>query len=87
VDKRIVDQLNVALLALKLKQKNEPEAVINSYIEKYQSTLTTINSNASESEKRKALDSLKRCARGYLETSSNYTQDFFQEMDKLETLL
>jgi len=86
MDKKILDQLNIAFEALQEKQSNSPEKIIEGYIKKYEFALNIASSN-NKRELANALVSLKGLARGYLEVSSNYSQNFLHEMDKLESLL
>lgn len=82
---KLINQLKKTIRLLEEKQTATAsnEAVISEYIEKYKVAISHINS----SEDTKSLRKLLKCARGYLETSSDYEQDFLYAMGETEQLI
>ncbi len=83
-------QIEETIKLLKIKKKSSNEDVIGVYINLYENALDSINLRASKSDDdnlKKTLVKLLNCARGYMETSSDYTQIFLTEMSKTEKLI
>lgn len=80
---KLINQLKKTIRLLEEKQAASNEAVISEFIEKYKVAISHINS----SEDTKPLRKLLNCARGYLETSSDYEQDFLYAMGETEQLI
>ncbi len=80
-------QLEITIKALESKIQTSSEPIINRYLDKYQQVLKIIESGASNESVRKLAMKLLNCARGYMETSSDYQQNFLIEMSKTEKLV
>ncbi|MEF3074483.1 hypothetical protein V2P20_05550 [Methylobacter sp. Wu1] len=80
-------QVEVTIKALELKRQSSSEPVIDEYLKKYKDVLKAIENGSSESDVHKLANKLLNCARGYMETSSNYQQDFLNEMGKTEKIV
>lgn len=80
-------QLIVTIEKLESKQKISPELIVDNYMRKYKSALGLVVSNAPDSEVMHSLKTLKGEARGYVETSSDYMQEFLEEMGRTEKLI
>lgn len=86
-DKELIAQIRKAIQALNAKFIESNEEIIREYLFKYEKALDVIEKNTDASEQRNKLTMLLNCARGYLEHSSNYEQEFLNEMGKSETLI
>ncbi|KEQ16472.1 hypothetical protein [Endozoicomonas numazuensis] len=80
-------QLEKTIKALESKQKASGERIFGQYLESYRDTLLAIDSGAPQSEVNRLANKLLNCARGYMETSSNYQQGFLNEMGKTEKIV
>jgi hypothetical protein len=91
MDKAFVNQLRAqiekTIQALEAKQDSSAEPIIDQYIERYRDARQLIDSTSAESITINAFRKLRNCARGYLETSSVWNQDFLREMSSTEKLL
>jgi hypothetical protein len=85
--KEIKEQIEHTLAALSIKQQVSNEPVVDQYAQKYNEVLSLINSGEDKEKVISLAKNLSGLARGYLETSSNYQQDFLVEMGKTEKLL
>lgn len=81
------NQIESTLDTLELKQKTAQEEIVNSFIDKYKNVQAIIQAGNSKDEIVKKAKALLGAARGYLETSSDYQQDFLNEMSKTEKLI
>jgi len=63
---------------------NDPD--LNEYLKKYERALSALDSSSYD-EKINSLKKLLNCARGYMEKSSNYDQEFLHEMGRTEKLV
>ncbi|QQZ43559.1 hypothetical protein IF690_08460 [Pseudomonas sp. SK3(2021)] len=79
-------QIEIALVAIQAQLKSSGEVVIAEYLKKYQDALVLLESG-SQDEVVKKLRAILGCSRGYMESSSNYDQDFLQEMWRTEVLI
>lgn len=80
-------QLEITLNAISEKYASSPEDVLKSYINKYERALNHIRCTTMENIDSSHLKRLLSLARGYMETSSNYSQSFLNEMGKSEKLI
>ncbi|WP_434002678.1 hypothetical protein [Endozoicomonas sp.] len=80
-------QLETTIKALELKLQRSNEPTLKQYLERYKNTLKAIESGSSEVEINKHARKLLNCARGYMETSTNYQQNFLTEMGKTEKVV
>mgnify|MGYP000553580604 CR=1 FL=1 len=84
---RLRIQLVLTLEKIKNKNSTSSEKEITFYIRKYESAIELVDSNIGKVQIIASLESLLGYARGYLETSSDYTQVFLEEMSKTEKLI
>ncbi len=80
-------QLEKTIQALELKCQSSREPEVDTYLEKYKDVLKIIESGGSKEDVTKRAKTLLNCARGYMETSSDYQQDFLNEMGKAEKIV
>lgn len=80
-------QLEKTIKALELKCQSSSEPVVDSYLDKYKDVLKTIEFGASKEDVRKRAKKLLNCARGYMETSTDYQQDFLNAMGRAEKIV
>ena len=80
-------QLEKTIKVLESKCQSSSESVVDGYLDKYKDVLKVIESGASKEDVRKRAKKLLHCARGYMETSSDYQQDFLDEMGKTEKIV
>jgi hypothetical protein len=85
----LLTQLEITIKALKDKRELAPEPIVLEYIKKYENAFNCIKraTEYTEAERHKLIGKLLNCARGYMETSSNYNQAFLNEMGKTENLI
>ncbi|MCP4321833.1 MAG: hypothetical protein GY787_08295 [Alteromonadales bacterium] len=86
----LIKQITKTIEKLELKESSSNEKIIPEYIERYKKALLSLNSDVANSLSdisKKNLNSLLDCARGYMETSSNYSQEFLVEMSKTEKII
>ncbi|QFT56075.1 hypothetical protein [Microbulbifer sp. THAF38] len=86
-DKELVDQLRKTIKAINAKLIESDEDIIREYLRKYERALEAVNRNVNVAEQREKLSKLLNCARGYLEYSSCYNQDFLNEMGVSEMIV
>ncbi|WJV21529.1 MULTISPECIES: hypothetical protein [Pseudomonas] len=79
-------QIEVALAAIQAQLKSSGEVVVAEYLKRYQDALVSLESG-SQDEMVKRLRAILGCSRCYMESSSNYDQDFLQEMWKTEVII
>ncbi|MHC5206920.1 hypothetical protein [Pseudomonas chlororaphis] len=79
-------QIEIALAAIQAQLKSSGEVVVAEYLKRYQDALVSLESG-SQDEMVKRLRAILGCSRGYMESSSNYDQDFLQEMWKTEVII
>jgi len=87
VSEELVTQIAKTLDAILQKYASEPEKVLVSYISRYERALEIIQGTTREITDVKVVKPLLNLARGYMETSSNYSQPFLEEMGKTESLI
>lgn len=80
---KLINQLSQTIQLLEEKQAASNEAIISDYIRIYKQAISQVNS----ADNSKALRKLLNCARGYLETSSDYDQKFLHAMGETEQLI
>ncbi|MGF1727685.1 hypothetical protein [Photobacterium nomapromontoriensis] len=80
-------QLVVTIDALELKFNSTSEPVILDYLKRYKDVLNSIILGASNCEIYKSSKKLLNCSRGYLETATDYNQDFLYKMAKTEQII
>ncbi len=83
-------QVESTIKLLKAKNKSSNEEIVAEYIEFYEGALNSINRRipgSDDEDLKRALFKLLNCARGYMETSSDYSQSFLEEMNKTEKLI
>jgi hypothetical protein len=80
-------QLEITLKALSKQYASNPENILKSYINKYERALNHVRCTTMEDIDTSHLKRLLSLARGYMETSSNYSQSFLNEMGKSEKLI
>lgn len=80
-------QIESTIKALELKKRSSGEPVIDDYIHKYQSVLSFIQSGEPRDVVIKKSQSILNCVRGYMETSSDYQQEFLKEMGNTEKII
>ncbi|HBY88151.1 MAG TPA: hypothetical protein DEO86_20035 [Colwellia sp.] len=83
----LIIQLEVTINSLEQKIADSPEPIIFKYLEKYRAAISSLKNVDDKSSPKIYLNKLLSCYRGYLETSSNYKQDFLDEMGKSEELI
>ncbi|SHO58963.1 hypothetical protein [Vibrio quintilis] len=81
------NRIESTLNALEQKQRSSQEAIVDNFIVKYMVVQSAIQSGKPKEEILKEARILLGSARGYLETSSNYEQEFLKEMSKTEKLI
>lgn len=81
----LIERLEGSIEAIDKKYQVSGEDILNDYLKKYQAALDALRSGSSDAGKR--LKKLKNCARGYLETSSDYDQEFLREMGETEKII
>jgi DNA repair ATPase RecN len=81
----LTEQLERSIEEIDKKYQVSGEDVLSDYLKKYKAALDALRSGSSDANKR--LKKLKNCARGYLETSSNYDQEFLREMGETEKMV
>jgi len=81
----LTEQLERSIEEIDKKYQVSGEDVLSDYLKKYQAALDALRSGSYDANKR--LKKLKNCARGYLETSSNYDQEFLREMGETEKMV
>jgi len=89
-DQQIVDlhlQVKKTIKALTTKYQSSREQILEGYIDRYKDILNCIDSGSSKEDISKVAKKVKGCARGYLEFSSNYKQNFLDEMGRTEKLI
>lgn len=79
-------QVEISIGAMELQLQSSGEVAVARYIEKYQKALKAFDSGSPEYLE-KCLRALLNCARGYMESSSNYDQAFLREMWETESLI
>ncbi|KTB79736.1 hypothetical protein [Pseudomonas syringae] len=84
-NKNLRFQLEKTLAAMTVHLNASEEVILAEYLKKYQDALLSFELNSQE-EKSKKLKAILGCARGYMEYSSNYEQQFLQEMWKTERI-
>lgn len=82
----LLNQLLVARKSLEEKYASSNESIIYDYIKLYEDAISSLKGNWTV-KSIKILKGLKGCARGYLETSSDYNQIFLREMSLSEKLI
>jgi hypothetical protein len=80
-------QLEITLKSLSEQYASNPENVLKSYINKYDRVLNLVRCTTMADIDNSHLTRLLSLARGYMETSSNYSQPFLNEMGKSEKLI
>jgi hypothetical protein len=80
-------QLQKSIHIMETKLQSTPEVMIEEYLSKYNRTLKLIESGASKNDVLILSRGLLNCARGYMETSSHYQQEFLNEMIKTEKII
>jgi len=81
-------QIEKTIEILQLALQVSSEQAVAEYLGKYKHALALISAGGVNSEALiKALRALLGCARGYMETSSNYDQKFLDEMGLTEKLV
>lgn len=83
----IENQIKTTITHLDKKFQQSGEVIIHVYLKKYRDALKEIENNNADNQIKEKLLSLLHCARGYLETSSDYEQKFLNEMGKTENLI
>lgn len=81
------DQIYITIKALKLKKETSNESILDGYIDKYLNVLKVVDSGGTALEVYQEAKYLLNCARGYMEISSDYQQDFLIEMGKTEQIV
>ena len=80
-------QLKVTIEKLEVKEKSSGEKVVSEYIKKYKGALSLLKADTVKplgKNSLKYLNPLLNNARGYMETSSDYTQSFLEDMNKTD---
>lgn len=80
------EQLKISIDVIKVKIAASDEKVIPVYLDKYNSALVAFDSGC-ESDIIRRFNSIANCARGYMETSSHYQQEFLHEMGKTQVMV
>ena len=81
------NQLEVTIKALELKCQLSTESAAVEYLSMYKDVLKAIDAGSPDGTIKGLANNLLNCARGYMETSSNYQQDFLNEMGKTEKII
>jgi hypothetical protein len=81
----LVEQIEKTLRLLETKYQQSNEQVVADYIHDYQGALASLRPESEDIFP--DLDVLLNRARGYLETSSHWDQDFLHEMGNTERLI
>jgi hypothetical protein len=84
---KLIIQFEITIKSLEMKLVESPEPVVFKYLDNYKVALDTLKKSDSISGNHRQLDKLLDCARGYMETSSVYSQDFLEQMGKSERLI
>ncbi|WP_444943664.1 hypothetical protein ACJJIF_19555 [Microbulbifer sp. SSSA002] len=86
-DKKLIEQLEKTIKAISAKLVESDEDTVREYLQKYEEALESVVKNGSSSGQRRKLLALLNCARSYLECSSNYNQNFLNEMHVSEVMV
>lgn len=84
---KLSQQIEKTIRAIEKKLTDSPEPVVNDYLYRYQAAKALIDAGTAESVTIDDFHKLKHCARGYLETASDWDQEFLREMGETERLL
>lgn len=80
-------QLQITIKSLREKYSVDKEGTVIDYIKRYSDCLANFDAILSIDDLKQYLKPLLNCARGYMETSSQYGQSFLYEMGKTEKLI
>ncbi|WP_076411196.1 hypothetical protein [Shewanella sp. UCD-KL12] len=83
----LITQLELTVSCLERKIAESPEPIVIEYLKKYRAAIASLKRLGSNSSSKTHLNALLNSARGYMETSSNYRQEFLNEMGKSEKLI
>jgi len=88
--KELENQLEITIQKLEEKYSESGEQIIDDYLNSYKSALSSLKSETGSQMSQITLRKLRQllsCARGYMEVSSDYMQEFLGEMGKSEKLI
>lgn len=80
-------QLEATIRVLAAKDQASGEPIVNDYLSRYREALGGLRLGEGEAVFLKKLRKLLNMARGYLETSSEWDQDFLHEIAKTEKMV
>jgi len=80
-------QIAQTIRALEHKQSQNSESAVANILVKYRKAQVEMEGADGVQANKDALGALLNCARGYLETSSNWEQEFLHQMGRTEKLI
>jgi len=83
----LIIQFEITIKSIESKLIESPEPIVFKYLDNYKKSLDALKKLDNISDCQSSLDKLLNCVRGYMETSSVYSQDFLEEMGRSERLI
>ena len=83
----LIIQFEITIKSIENKLIESSEPIVFKCLDNYKIALDTLKKLDNISDIHGHLDKLLNCARGYMEISNVYSQDFLEEMGKSERLI
>ena len=84
---KLRNQIGITIESLEDTLQRDPKEIIAKILTRYRRALSALTTDGHDSIDVDCLASLLSCSRGYLEVSSNWDQQFLQDMSETERLI